>query len=588
MHLESTKVTSDRDKATLFNNYFFSVFSSGPTELPSPESLSPPTSCLGDIEVSLSDVYSALTSLDACKAVGPDGISPRVLKICAVALCEPIHHLFSTSLKTQSLPSEWRLHRITPVFKSGDKASITNYRPISLLCCISKVLERIVYDKCIDFVSNRITNSQFGFLQGRSSLQQLLLTLHSIYEGILRFGYSEMIYLDFRKAFDSVCHNKLLLKLWGIGLTGHLWGWFKCYLSSRFQFVTVNNCQSSVLPVLSGVPQGSILGPLLFLIYVNDLPDHVSSVRMFLYADDTKCVTHPERPSVSKLLQKDLDSLHSWSTNNSIFFNLKKCASLSFGQRPSESNAPNFTIKDELIPLVDHQKDLGVVFSQDLTWSAHLSRIISATYRTLHVLRRCLSVGNCVQTKRSLYLSLIRPKLTYCSPVWRPHLIKDIVLIERVQRRATKFILGWSSMDYKQRLISLHLLPLAMIFELNDIMFFIRSIKNPTASFNVLDYVSFCSSSTRSSSHRKLIQQRARSNKHRHHYFLRLPRLWNALPPFDLSLSISSLSSQLKTFMWSEFLKNFNPDLPCSYHLICPCCKCASKPPLSQFSLQSS
>ena len=251
---------------------------------------------------------------------------------------------------------------------------------------------------------------------------------------------------------------------------------------------------------------------------------------MFLFADDTKCATPTNSSFNIKSFQKDLDSLQSWSIKNSIFFNLKKCVLLSFGQKLS-SHASNFTIKDELIPQVNHHKDLGVVFSHDLTWSAHYSRIISATYKTLHVVRHCLFVSNCVQTKKSLYLSLIRSKLTYCSPVWRPHLIRDIVLIERVQRRATKFILGWSSMDYKQRLIKLEILPLMMTFELNDIMFFIKSLKTPTASFNVLDYVSFCSTSTRSAFYHKLVQQRARSNKHRHLYFLRLPRLWNALPP---------------------------------------------------------
>ena len=146
------------------------MFSSGSAKLPSPESLPQPNSCLSDIEVSVPDVYSAVTSLDTSKTVRPDRISPRVLKYFAAELCDPIHHLFCTSLRTQELSSEWRLHKITPVIKSGEKASISNYRPISLLCCISKVLEQIVCNKCIDFISNRITNSQFGFLCGRSSL----------------------------------------------------------------------------------------------------------------------------------------------------------------------------------------------------------------------------------------------------------------------------------------------------------------------------------------------------------------------------------------------------------------------------------
>ena len=185
-----------------------------------------------------------------------------------------------------------------------------------------------MYDKYIDFTSKRISNSQFGFLTGRSTLQQLLLTLRSIYEGNLNFGHSDMIYLDFRKDFDSVCHDKLLLKLWTIGLTGQLWGWFKCYLPSRYQFVCINNCQSSVLPVLSGVPQGSILGPLLFLVYVNDLPDQVSFVKTFLFADDTKCLSHIVSPLDLRSRQSDLDILFNWSIENLMFFKFSKCAKL--------------------------------------------------------------------------------------------------------------------------------------------------------------------------------------------------------------------------------------------------------------------
>ena len=187
--------------------------------------------------------------------MGIDNIGPKILKLCAPALYLPIHHLFSLSLSHQCLPAEWCIHCIVPVFKSGDRTSIINYRPISLLCTTSLVLEHLIYNKVLAVASNRISSFQFGFTKNRCTVHQLLLFINHIFPPFGQKAQTDIIYFDFRKAFDSVPHNELLLKLWLFDITGNLWFWFKAYLTSRKQLVSVNHCFSTTLPVLSGVPR---------------------------------------------------------------------------------------------------------------------------------------------------------------------------------------------------------------------------------------------------------------------------------------------------------------------------------------------
>ena len=220
-------------------------------------------------------MYEALSTLVPTKSSGCDNITSKLIKQCALALYTPLHHLFSVSLSKHRIPMEWKCHSITPIFKSGDKSQVKNYRPISLLCII------------------------------------------------------DVIYLDFKKAFDNVPHQELLLKLWKTGIVGGLWKWFREYLSDRYQHVRINSCTSSTLPVVSGVPQGSILGPLLFLIYINDLSSSVIHSNTYLFADDTKCLCPMFSPQDCLLLQSDLNRLSAWSTKWKLMFNESKCSLLS-------------------------------------------------------------------------------------------------------------------------------------------------------------------------------------------------------------------------------------------------------------------
>ena len=524
--------------------------------------------------------------------MGIDGIGPKLLKNCALALYVPIHHLFLLSITNHTIPSEWKCHSITPIHKSGDSSQVTNYRPISLLCVISKVLERIVFDHLSKFIINNniLVDSQFGFRPHHSTAQQLLLFLSKVHNILNCNASCDVIYLDFQKAFDSVSHSELLVKLWNVGITSNLWLWIKEYLSNRHQQVCINGCYSSSLPVISGVPQGSILGPLLFLVYINDLPQQVLHSDILLFADDTKILKSISSVPDSSLLQQDLNNISNWCLKWKLSFNESKCLIISFHSKSPSHPTSAYSINGHTISTNFQHKDLGIVMCSDCSWSAHISSITSQAYKKLGLLRRFLCSSNSISTKKMLYLSLVRSQLMYCSQVWRPSKAKDIKIIEDVQRRATKFILNDYSSDYRTRLCKLHILPLTMLYELNDICFFVKSLKQPHRSFAITDHVSFSTNNTRSGLHHKLVQPRAATNRSKHFYFNRLPRLWNSLPPIDTSRNYESLVSHIKMVFWDHFISNFDPSNSCTFHFCCPCTKChdITKPSFKSSSMTTS
>jgi len=298
---DSSPTNIDTDKANLFNNHFYSIFTkSSPSTISCYDNLI----SFSNIIITEEEVYDCLNNLDITKAMGPDGIPPIVLSKCASVLYRPLHHLFCLTVKYGYLPSEWNIHKVIPIFKSGDRTQVKNYRPISLLSITSKVLERIIFNKTITHISSMINLAQFGFLKNKSTTQQLILFLSNVFNNRHQL---DVIYLDISKAFDTVSHSHLLSKLLSFNIGGEIWSWFRAYITNRYQYVSINNSNSCLLPVESGVLQGSILGPLLFIMYMNDLPNAVLFSKVFLFADDTKCFQHICTTSDSSLLQNDVN-----------------------------------------------------------------------------------------------------------------------------------------------------------------------------------------------------------------------------------------------------------------------------------------
>ena len=285
---DGTLTENDKEKAEVLNEFFGSVFTSEdvsnvPVFIHSNENI------LSEFSVREEEMRTRLRALKVSTSPGPDGIHPRILRELSDELAYPLTVLLNKSLVEGRLPTAWKTAEVRPIFKKGAKSSPGNYRPVSLTSVVCKVFEGFIRDQMYDHMINNniLSKNQYGFCKGRSCITQLLSTIHDWFQYLDRGIPVDAIYLDFRKAFDTVPHKRLLSKLWGYGVRGQVLKWVEDFLSDRYQYVSVNDKTSQKIPVTSGVPQGSVLGPVLFIYFINDLPDVIQCVSR-IFADDTK------------------------------------------------------------------------------------------------------------------------------------------------------------------------------------------------------------------------------------------------------------------------------------------------------------
>ena len=468
--------------AKAFNKYFYSTFMNAPkTPL---DAFTPPDEgmpVLDSLALCEDEVYKVLLNLDPSKAPGP----AIVLKTCARELTPCLCDLFNLSLAEGKLPTEWKDAFVVPVHKKGMKEDVTNYRPISLLYVVSKVLERCIFKHFKEFLCPLFDNAQHGFLQGRSTVTQLLAFYHEIGHSLDEGLQSDIVYLDLAKAFGSVSHQRLLLKLSQYGVSGKLLQWFESYLiGGRGQQCLVHGFTSSRSPVPSGVPQSSIPGLLLFLVYANDLPPAIRN-RIALFADDSKRSSVIESLQDCESFQKDLDSLYGWSDNWHLKLNTSKCEVLTV-TRKRHPFRYDYKLNNNSLKHVTQVEDLGVTISPDLAWDTNINTILAKASRMLTFLRRNSVMSFTIDHRKLLYLKFVGSYIGYASEVWALRTIGSITKMKSPQRRATKFILNthWQDyISYHERLPRFNLLPLTYWQEVKDLIFFISSVALATTPY---------------------------------------------------------------------------------------------------------
>ena len=451
-------VTSDAGVANEFNRYFASVFTAGEDDdIPAPDIIYDGEDRLLEIQCTEEEIANKVGKLDPSKAPGSDGFLPKVLKSTKAGVVPHLLQIFNKSLEEGEVPDDMRMADVTPIHKKGPVDLTENFRPISLTSVPGRILESIVKDNMVVHLEqhNLITDSQHGFRSGRSCLTNLLEFFNHMLAEFDRSRAIDVVYLDFKKAFDKVPHKRLLAKVEALGIGGTVLRWLKSWLNNRKQRVVVNGASSEFTAITSGVPQGSVLGPLLFLIYINDLDSGLVS-RVAKFADDTKLGACAADPEAIRGLQTDLAKVGDWSDKWLMPFNNDKCHVLHFGTRNPRTA---YTLQGSPVSEAASEKDLGVLITNDLKFSAQCIAAEKKANRILGYIKRQFNYRN-KQTVLTLYHALVRPILEYAVQFWSPTLVADITRLEKVQARATKLIPEIRHKGYQRRLNDLGLFTL--------------------------------------------------------------------------------------------------------------------------------
>ena len=465
-------VFTDEDDANLINcNEFFSQHY-GDTACPFQDCHHYMGPFVDSVDIEDSEIASLLKQLKHFKSPGPDDLHPQLLSELAETIAKPLGIIFRKSLATGKVPNYWKEANITAIHKKGPREDAKNYRPISLTCIPSKIMETLVKVKVMEHISSMgiLNDRQHGFCNGRSCLTNLLTMTEDCSSNMDKKIPTDIIYLDFAKAFDTVPHARLCHKLQHIsGITGDLLRWLEDFLTDRRQRVVISGHFSAWERVTSGVPQGSVIGPVLFLIYINDLTSHMKSP-VQIFADDTKLYRGIESDLDFQLLQQDLQQVEVWSKTWKLCYNTSKCQVLRIGRKQSLENRPTYVLNGTTLDNVLEQRDLGVMIDASLEFDSHINKSVKSAFTCWGIIKRTFEMPMKPKLFNLLYKTFIRCHLEYCPEVWSPLKIGAKKKIERVQRVSTKRVKGMSHVSYEDRLAHLGLTTLEKRRERSDMV----------------------------------------------------------------------------------------------------------------------
>jgi len=521
----------DKDKVKEFNKYFASVFGEEDNTVTYIPKVFDPEKHkeLNDLNITVDKVEQKIKNLKAYSAPGPDSIHPLLLKKCSNEVAVPLAIIYQKSIEEGRLPKEFKRTNISPLYKKGNKLTTANYRPINMASVPGKILESIVKDALLEHLeeNNLLLKSQHGFRSKKSVTTCLLDYLDDVTKCVDDGNPWVTFIGDFAKAFDKVPFAKLLSKLENHGVKGKIYNWIKDWTIDRKQRVVLNGTESDWLDVTSSVVQGSVLGPILFLIFINDLDIKIQevdpSIKVYKFADDSKIGKIVKNENDELVFQKAIDAMTVWCKENGMSLHPEKCSIMKFGSKGTDGT---FTLMENNLKESTCERDLGVFISSDLKSTKHVQEITSKANGVLSRLKRTVTYRNRVFV--DLYKVYVRPILESNSVVWNPSKEMDIKKIEGVQRRALKSIKGWAEKSYEDRLKCAGIETLKQRREKIDMIHVYKFMKIGDRKFNhVSDRHNI---NTRSVKNENLIQEKCRTNIRQHFFDNRVVNKWNNLP----------------------------------------------------------
>lgn len=490
---QDTDYNTEDSIANAFAKFFQDMYSDGDSPPNNDDLLDYGLDILSLDRVTADDVSEAVKTLKPRASVGVDGIPSYFYKAYLDILQVPLQALINKSLESSRFPNQLKIGRITPIHKGGNTRLVESYRPVTVLPALSKIFERIIHTKITQHVQRVIIDQQHGFCKNRSTVTNL--SVFSKYVSFnLEFGSQiDVIYTDLAKAFDKVNHAVLIRKFESFSFSTKLISYLRSYLSNRYQYVKFDNASSNKFIAASGVPQGSILGPLLFTLFINDISECIKHSQYLLYADDLKIYNCILTESNCQNLQKDLDAIVSYCTKNDLKLNINKCKHLSIHRKRSPI-VTQYTIDSVALNSVQEMSDLGILFCSSFSFGGYCETLCADGMRRLgFVLRSCAHFKN-AKTYILLFNAFVRSKLEYASVIWNPttNLHKD--MLEKVQKRFLRFLFfkkhgfypGYPHLiSYRYQLTEFHVMELEKRREFNDVIF-IFNIVNQRVGHNAI------------------------------------------------------------------------------------------------------